>query len=199
MEGIVQYVRTRGLVALVLVMLAENLFPPIPSEAVLPLAGYLVSAGEMNFLAALLAATAGSLIGAFILYALGRYEGRHLLLRYRWLFRVTEEELDRADHWFDTHGPKLVFFARMVPLARSIVSLPAGASEMPVLRFTLLTVAGSAIWNALLIAIGRAVGERYDEVAHTIDRFSTPIGILVGLGIAGLFGWWWWRHRNRDV
>src|SRR5688572_23863801 len=178
-------------------MLAENLFPPIPSEAVLPLAGYLVQRGEMTFLAALLVSTAGSVVGALILYAVGRYGGRPVLLRYRWLFRATEADLDRADRWFDRHGPKIVLFARMVPLARSIVSLPAGWSEMPIGRFVLLTAIGSAIWNALLIWIGHAVGDRYEEVAALIERFSRPIAVLIILGLIGLLVWWYRRAANR--
>lgn len=179
------------------VMLVENLFPPIPSEAVLPLAGYLVGRGEMTLIAAIVVSTAGSVAGALILYAVGRYGGRAVLLRYRWLFRASETDLDRADAWFDRHGPKIVLFARMVPLARSIVSLPAGASEMPIVRFVVLTAAGSAVWNALLIVIGRAVGNRYDEVAEILGRFSTPVGLLVVVVVAALFARWYRRRPAR--
>ena len=197
MDRITGAVRTGGLATLFVVMLVENLFPPIPSEAVLPLAGYLVQRGEMNFLAAIAVSTAGSVVGALILYVVGRYGGRAVLLRYRWLFRASEADLDRADAWFDRHGPKIVLFARMVPLARSIVSLPAGASEMPIGRFVLLTTIGSAAWNVLLIAIGRAVGHRHDEVAALIERFSRPIAVLVLLSIVGLFVWWYRRRPAR--
>jgi membrane protein DedA with SNARE-associated domain len=190
-------VRSGGLLALAMVMVLENLFPPIPSEAVLPLAGYLINSGEFTFLGALGASTAGSVAGALLLYAVGRYGGRPMVLRYRWLLRASEADLDRADAWFDRHGPKLVLFARMVPLARSIVSVPAGASEMPVGRFVLLTTIGSAAWNALLISIGLFLGQRYTEVVEILDRFSTVIGLAVIAGLVGLFVFWYRRAAQR--
>ena len=188
-------VRSGGLLALAFVMVLENLFPPIPSEAVLPLAGYLINSGEFTFLGALGAATAGSVLGALLLYAVGRYGGRPMALRYRWLFRASEADLDRADAWFDRHGPKLVLFARMVPLARSIVSVPAGASEMPIGRFTLLTTVGSAAWNALLISLGLFLGQRYTEVVDIVERFSTLIGLAVLAGLVALVVLWYRRRQ----
>jgi membrane protein DedA with SNARE-associated domain len=188
-------VRSGGLLALALVMVAENLFPPIPSEAVLPLAGYLIHSGEFTFLGALGASTAGAVAGALLLYAVGRYGGRPMALRYRWLFRASEADLDRADAWFDRHGPKLVLVARMVPLARSIVSVPAGASQMPIGRFVLLTAAGSAAWNALLIWLGMLLRERYTTIVSIVERFSTVIGIAVLAGL-GLLIFLWYRRRR---
>ncbi len=143
-----------GSLELAALMLAENLFPPIPSEAILPLTGFLVGRGDLAFLPALVVATSGSLLGAFAPYALGRWGGRGLILRHGKLLRVTEAELDRADEWFDRYGDWVVLFGRMVPFVRSIVSIPAGLSEMPVLRFAILTAVGSGAWNALLIVAG---------------------------------------------
>ena len=198
MDWVTDAVRTGGAVALMLVMLGENLFPPIPSEAELPLAGYLVERGDLHPVTAMLASTLGSVVGALILYAIGRYGGRTVLLRYGHLLRLTEADLDRADDWFDRHGPKIVFFARMVPLARSIVSVPAGTSEMPIGRFLLLTTIGSAIWNALLITLGWQFGARYEQIGEVVGRFSRPIAVLVLLGIVGLVVWWY-RHSSRRV
>jgi len=103
-----------------------------------------------------------------------------VLLRHGHLFRMSERDLDRADDWFDRHGPKIVFFARMVPLARSIVSVPAGTSEMPILRFLVLTAAGSALWNALMIGLGAAFGDNYDRVGDTVTRISDAVVIVLG-------------------
>lgn len=198
MEWVTDAVVTGGAVALMLVMLGENLFPPIPSEAVLPLAGYLVGRGDLDLVTALVASTMGSVLGAVILYAIGRYGGRAVLLRYGYVLRMTEADLDRADDWFDRHGPKIVFFARMVPLARSIVSVPAGTSEMPIVRFLVLTTIGSAIWNSLLIGLGWGFGERYTQIAELAGRFSRPIAVLVLLGVVGLVVWWF-RYSQRRV
>lgn len=199
MDWVTEAVRTGGPVALLLIMAAENLFPPIPSEAVLPLAGYLVYRGDLHIVVALLSSTAGSTLGAVILYGIGRYGGRPVLLRYGRVLRMSEQELDRADDWFDRHGHKVVFFARMIPLARSIVSVPAGTSEMPFGRFLLLTTIGSALWNALLIGLGYAFGNQYARVSETVSRFSTPIGIVVGLLVLGVVGWWFWGRDHKQA
>ncbi len=199
MEWVTDLVRTGGAWGLALVMLVENLFPPIPSEAVLPLAGFLVARGQLNPVTALVASTAGSTVGAILLYAIGRWGGRAVLLRHGHLFRMSERDLDRADDWFDRHGPKIVFFARMVPLARSIVSVPAGTSEMPILRFLVLTAAGSALWNALLIGLGAAFGDNYDRVGDTVTRISDAVVIVLGIACVAVAVWWLRRRRTRRV
>jgi membrane protein DedA with SNARE-associated domain len=170
-----------GLAALFALVLAENLFPPIPSELILPLAGFLVFNGELSFAGAVLASSAGSTAGALVLYALGRYGGRPLLLHHGRLLRLSDEGLNRADAWFDRHGPKIVFLGRMVPGVRSVVSVPAGLSEMPLLTFTALTLAGSAIWNCALIAAGWALGDNWERVTTAIE--SANVFLIAG-GVA---------------
>jgi len=170
-----------GYLVLTGLILLENLFPPVPSEVLLPLAGSRISAGDWVFPLVLLAATAGSVIGALVLYVLGRTGGRALLLRHGRLLRLDEERLDRADDWFDRHGPKVVFLGRLLPGVRSVVSVPAGASEMPVGRFLLYTTAGSALWNTALIGAGWALGTRWDEVTAVVEGLQWPL-----LGAAGL-------------
>lgn len=183
-----------GLAALVAVMLIENLFPPIPSEAVLPLAGVLVDRGTYALPAALAASTAGSVIGAWMIYGLGRYGGRPLVLRFRTVLRYSEEDLDRADIWFDHHGTWIVFWARMLPFLRSVVSVPAGASEMPLLRFTLLTAAGSLAWNTVLVSAGIVLGERYDVLLPWLDRLTWVVVVAAIAGVA-----WWLVRRLRSA
>lgn len=174
-----------GYLGLALLLIAENLFPPIPSEVVLPLAGFLVGRGDLSLWGALLAATFGSVAGAFILYALGRWGGRRLVLRYgKWL-RVDEEGLRQADGWFRRYGDWVVLFARVVPIARSIVSVPAGAMEMPIPRFLILTTIGSAVWNAVLIGAGVALGANWDRVSNWVGAYSNVV-LVVGAGVAAL-------------
>jgi membrane protein DedA with SNARE-associated domain len=133
-----------------------------------------------------LAATLGSLAGALVLYAAARRGGRPLILRYGRVLRVRHEELNRADAWFDRHGGWIVFFGRLVPGARSLVSLPAGLSEMPLARFIALTVAGSALWNCALIGAGWGLGAHYEQVGAVIGPIGTTVVVLVVLGVAAL-------------
>lgn len=161
-----------GYVGLALVLVLENLFPPIPSEVVLPLAGFLVGRGEFGFAGALISSTLGSLVGALILYALGRWGGRPVVLRYGTLLRVSEKDLDHAESWFARYGDAVVLGARVVPLARSVVSIPAGTLQMPLLRFSVLTTVGSALWNALLIGGGYLLGANWEQVSAWAGAYS---------------------------
>ena len=171
-----------GYLGLFAVMVVENLFPPIPSEAILPLAGFQVSRGVLTFLGALTVATAGSLFGALLLYGVGRLGGRPLVLRLGPLLRISPDQLERADAWFDRHGAWIVVLGRLVPGARSIVSIPAGMSEMPLLRFGLLTTLGSVTWNAVLIGVGQRLGANWPAVSGLIDGASTVV--LIALVVA---------------
>jgi len=170
-----------GVAMLVLLILFENVFPPIPSEVILPLAGFLVFEGQMSFAEAIVAATLGSVAGAVVLYALGRHGGRPLLLRHGRLLRLDDRRLDRADEWFDRHGPKIVFLGRMLPGVRSVVSVPAGLSEMRVPLFVLLTMLGSALWNAALIGAGWALGGNWREVSEFVGPLTLPV--IVGVTV----------------
>ena len=188
MEGIGSWVldviSALGYVGLALLLIAENLFPPIPSEIVLPLAGFLVGRGDLILWLAVLAATFGSVAGAMILYALGRYGGRKLVLRYGRFLRVDAESLDRADEWFRRYGDWVVLFARVVPFARSIVSIPAGTMEMPLPRFVVLTTIGSGIWNTLLIGAGVVLGANWQQVGAWIGSYSNAV--LIAIAVAAV-------------
>jgi len=175
LEWMQEVLGSGGYLVLTALILLENLFPPVPSEVLLPLAGSRISAGDWSFPLVVLAATAGSVVGALVLYAIGRTGGRALLLRYGRLLRLDERRLDRADDWFDRHGPKIVFFGRLLPGVRSVVSIPAGLSEMPLGRFLVYTTAGSAVWNAALIGAGWALGTRWDEVTAVVERAQWPV------------------------
>jgi membrane protein DedA with SNARE-associated domain len=165
-------------------LIAENLFPPIPSEVVLPLAGFLVGLGELNFAGALLAATLGSVLGAVILYYVGRWGGRGLVLRYGHILRVNEQQLDRVEGWFARHGDLVVLVCRVIPLARSVVSIPAGTGRMPLGRFVALTTVGSAVWNAALIGAGVALGANWEAVSGWIGTYSNVVYVAAALALA---------------
>ena len=186
-----------GYLGLALLLIAENLFPPIPSEIVLPLAGFLVSRGDLNLWGAIVASTVGSVLGAVILYSLGRWGGRRFVLRYgSWLY-VDEDRLERAEGWFRHYGDALVLFARVVPVARSIVSIPAGTAKMPMVRFVVLTSVGSAIWNSLLIGAGMVLGANWSMVQNWVGSYSNVVLVLAAAGAAYLVLRHFRNSRNR--
>ena len=188
------WVETVGPVALALLMLVETVFPPIPSELVLPFAGFLIGRGELHPVAALLAATAGSVGGALALYAVSRAGGRALVERFGRYLKLTQKDLDRAERWFDEHGTVAVFVARMIPGARSLVSVPAGTANMPIVRFTLLTTAGSMIWNAAMLGAGYLLGDNWQRIETFVGPISLVVGAVIVLAVVVFLVR---RHRAR--
>jgi membrane protein DedA with SNARE-associated domain len=177
------WVETVGPVALAILMLVETVFPPIPSELVLPFAGFLIGRGDLDPVTALLAATTGSVGGALAIYAVSRTGGRALVERYGSHVRLTSEDLDRAESWFEDHGTVAVFVARMIPGARSLISVPAGTARMPLVRFTLLTTAGSAIWNTAMLGAGYLLGDNWERIETYVGPISIVVGVLIVVGI----------------
>lgn len=166
--------------------LLETVFPPIPSEVILPLAGYLTQQGSMNLVLVVVTSTLGAYLGALILYWLGALVGMDRSIT--WLSKlplVDRSDFERAASWFTRHGKAAVFFGRLIPGVRSLISLPAGAARMPLLTFSLFTLAGSALWNALLIGLGAALGTQYE----LIDRYSNYLNYAVYVAIAGIVIW----------
>jgi membrane protein DedA with SNARE-associated domain len=188
-----------GEVGVGLLILLENLIPPIPSELILPLAGFRAKAGALNVWLVWPAATAGSVTGALLLHGLGRWLGYDRLYRlagHKWFILASQSDLDRGKHLFSNHGGKIVLLARMVPFIRSIVSIPAGVAGMPIPQFVLLTAIGSGIWNAVFIGLGWYLNENY----QVVDRWLGPISyVILGLIVVSL-GWLVVRRlRNRDA
>lgn len=177
-----------GYIGLFLMIALENVFPPIPSELVLPLAGFLTGQGRMWFPGAVLAATAGSVAGALILYYLGYYFGerriRALARRFGKWAMVSEEDIDKADDWFDRHDREAVLFGRLFPVVRSLISIPAGIRHMKLTKFIVYTTIGSAIWNTVLIGIGWILGDNWEEVEQYVGYVQYLVILAVLAGIA---------------
>ena len=185
-----------GYAGLALLMLAETVFPPIPSEAVLPLAGYFVESGDFNFVLVLATATAGSVAGAMVLYELARHGGRPFADRFLRVARLDPAKLAHAERWFARRGPLVVLLGRCVPGVRSLVSLPAGLLRMPRWEYLLFTLIGSLVWNAVLVGAGYLLGTQWERVSDVVGTLSTPILIAaVVLGAAALL-WWGLRQRR---
>jgi membrane protein DedA with SNARE-associated domain len=186
-----------GPVGVGLLIALETILPPIPSELILPLAGFLARDGAMNVVLAWVAATVGGVAGALMLYWLGAwlgYERLHRLAGRPWFFVASQKDVDRGCELFERHGSWIVAAGRCVPVVRSVVSLPAGMTGMRLSKFLALTTAGTGVWNAAFIAAGWWLAEKWQRV----DAYMGPVGIavvlsiLVGLGILA-----WRRHRER--
>lgn len=167
------------------VMFLENIFPPIPSELVMPLAGFLAASGKLSLLAVFLWGTIGSVFGAWIWYEVGRRVGRARLLHFIdsygvWL-TLSRDDINRAVDWFDRHDKAAVFFGRMVPGVRTLISVPAGLANMGLWQFCLYTAIGSTLWNVALIAAGYLLQANYD---HVVDYVNPVTNLILGLFLA---------------
>jgi membrane protein DedA with SNARE-associated domain len=159
----------------------ENLFPPLPSELILPLAGFTASQGNMGLFDAVLWTTLGSVVGALVLYGLGALLGRERVVAIAAkLPLVKVSDIEKTEAWFAKHGKKTVFFGRMIPIFRSLISIPAGVERMPIMTFTLLTTLGSLIWNTAFVMAGYLLGENYSLVENYMGIVSKVVlGIVV--------------------
>lgn len=168
-----------GLAGVALLVLLENVFPPIPSEVVLLLTGFNVGEGRFDAVSAVVAATLGSVAGAWILYGIGRLlseERLEALVAGAGRFvGVKQRDVAKGFDWFHRHGAPVVFFGRLVPVVRSVVSIPAGADGMPLARFTAMTAAGSAVWNTVWVSIGWGLGDRWEEAEEWGSWFQYAV------------------------
>jgi len=181
-------VNTLGYVGVAFLVALENVFPPIPSEAVLPLAGFVAGRGDANLVGMIVASTIGSLVGAWVLYGIAAGIGpvrlRAFLVRFGRWFGVREHHLDRAEAWFDRRADAAVLIGRCVPLIRSVVSVPAGFRRMEIVRFSVLTAIGSAMWNTALIVAGAILGDRWEDVGDVVGLLQALVILVLGAIVA---------------
>ncbi|TWI54868.1 membrane protein DedA with SNARE-associated domain [Pseudomonas duriflava] len=186
-ETIIGLIEQGGYLGVLTLMFLENLFPPIPSEVIMPLAGFLAARGDLNIVGVILAGTMGSFLGALPWYyagaSLGEERMKRLAKRYgRWL-TVSPKDVGEASLWFQAHGNKAVFFGRLVPAIRTLISVPAGIARLPLPSFLFYTLAGSLIWTTVLTVAGYVLHTEYDRVAQFMD----PGSKVVLLTIVGVY------------
>ena len=188
-----------GYLGIIFAMFAENVFPPIPSEVIMPAAGFAVARGDLNLLLVIVAGTLGSVLGALPLYYFGSLFNKERLIDFtekygKYVF-VKPDDVISADDWFNKHGKKAVFFGRMVPGIRSLISIPAGMNKMPLLPFIILTTAGAAIWTTLLTLAGYHFGQNYE----VIEKFLAPYSkIFLGAAIVIVIIWLLRRRMSQS-
>lgn len=172
-----------GYLGIGLLMFLENLFPPIPSELIMPLAGFTIAQGQMDFFPAVAAGIIGTVLGALPWYYLGQLVGeerlRHWADKYGKWITVSGSDIDKADRWFKRHGNQAVFFCRLVPGVRTLISLPAGLNNMPLLPFLLYSTAGTTLWVSFLTFAGYKLGKNYELVEKHIDPISKIVVVII--------------------
>ena len=169
-------------------MFVENVFPPIPSEVIIPLAGFMVSKGQFSFVGVVIAGTIGSILGALPLYYLGRAFGEERLTKladkYGYWLTVSGKDIAKAKKWFDKYGIWAVLFCRLLPGVRSLISIPAGVDRMGLIRFLIPSIIGMAVWTTILAALGNALGANFKDVENYLNPISyVVLGIIIVLYI----------------
>lgn len=188
-----------GYFGIFLLIMLENVFPPIPSEVILTVGGFMTTTTTMTIPGVILASTAGSVVGAVVLYGVGllldveRLE--KIIDKYGSWLRVKREDIHKADAWFDRFGIWTVFFGRLVPLVRSLISIPAGMSNMKFWLFLSFTTLGTLLWNTVLVFVGEAVGDNREQIMHQLELYSNVVYALLALG--ALAAVWYYAKKIR--
>lgn len=202
MEAWIQsFMEQFGYIGVFLLIALENIFPPIPSEVILTFGGFMTHSTNLTVFGVIVASTAGSVIGAVILYGIGllidveRLE--KIVDRYGHILRLTKEDIHKADAWFDKYGIWTVLFCRMIPLIRSLISIPAGMANMKFGLFLFFTTIGTLIWNTILVNVGAAVGSNWHKIVEYMDVFSNVIYAIIALLGIGVIIWYVKLRKKR--
>ena len=185
-EFILAIMEQFGYIGVFLLIAIENIFPPIPSEVILLFGGFMTTYTKLNIVIMIIAATLGSILGAIVLYYIGKIFNKDRLKKIisgkiGKILRLKNSDIDKADKWFDTKGNKTVFFCRFIPIVRSLISIPAGMSEMPMGKFLVYTTFGSLIWNTVLVVIGSIVGENWTSILTIFDTYSSIVVVVIAI------------------
>lgn len=178
-----------GLLGVAFLVALENVFPPIPSELILLLTGFNVSEGRFDVVSGIIAATVGSVLGAYFLYAVGRLLEDERLERFLTVIGrfigLKQSDVHKGFVWFERHGNKVVLFGRLIPVVRSVVSIPAGGDKMPLVKFTLLTAAGSLVWNTVWVMLGWGLGDQWKKAGTWGDylQYAVVAAVIIGLAV----------------
>ena len=187
-----------GYVGVMVAMAIESAMVPLPSELILPYAGFLVSdpsqvepltGGAWSFWIVVIVATIGNTIGSLVGYAIGAWGGRPFLLRWGKYLLIRPHEIELADHFFQKYGPATAFFSRLLPIVRTFISFPAGVARMPLGKFIVYSTAGALPWSFLLVFAGEQLGSRWTDIRHALQPFDLAIAVGVVLLVV-LFIWW---------
>lgn len=197
---ITQFVEQYGYLSIFLLVTLENVFPPIPSEVILTFGGFMTTYSNLTIPFVIAFATAGSVAGAVILYAIGRLLDvkrlERIVQRWGYLLRVKVEDIHRADAWFKRYGYWTVFFCRMIPIIRSLISIPAGMSGLRMGVFVLLTTLGTLLWNILLVIAGALLGANWERILDIIDTYQNITILVIVIAFAAFVVFWFLKTKG---
>lgn len=197
---IVEVMNSYGYVGILLLIALENIFPPIPSEVILTFSGFLTTTSDATVMGVIIFSTIGSVVGAIVLYGIGRlldvYRLEKIIDRWGYILRLTREDIRKADAWFLKFGIWAVLIGRLVPLVRSLISIPAGMAHMNLGLFLFLTTIGSLIWNSILVYVGATVGASWTTIVEYMDIYSNVVVTLLAV-IFILFVIWFVKSRKK--
>ena len=199
---IIEIMNDFGYIGICLLIMIENLFPPIPSEVILTFGGFMTIDSNLTIFGVIIASTIGSMAGAFALYYIGKILNKERLIKivtskYGKLLRIKPKDIESADSWFDKKGNITVLFCRFIPVVRSLISIPAGMSEMPIIKFSIYTLVGSTIWNTVLVCVGAFAGNYKDKIISIIDSASHIVLILIiVIFVIGVI--WFYKDRIKS-
>ena len=203
-EIIISIMESFGYLGILLLITIENVFPPIPSEVILLFAGFMTTKSKLTLVGVIIVSTIGSLIGAIILYLVGRLLNKERLIKIvngkiGKILRLSEKDILKADEWFSKKGTKTVFFCRFVPVLRSLISIPAGISGMNIPKFLIYTTIGSLIWNTVLSYMGMVTGENWEKILSVFETYSTVIKIILLIGVIVLIYIFYRKKRKNKA
>ena len=198
-EAIIQIMNSWGYLGIFLLIMLENIFPPIPSEVILTLGGFMTTYTNLKIVGVILVSVLGSTLGAIILYFVGRIFNKERLERIvegkiGKVLHFKKEDIENANTWFEKRGYLTVFFCRFIPIVRSLISIPAGMTKMKIVPFLLLTIAGSTIWNSVLIGLGVWAGASWQKISNYVDGYSKIVLVILIIACIG-FGIWFIKNR----
>ena len=192
-QYITRFMESTGYVTVFITMTMESMVFPVPSEAVMPFAGFLVAEGKFTFLLVILFSTLGSFIGSMISYAIGYYSEKALIHKYGKFLLLDPEELEATERFFNKYGDMTIFISRFIPVVRHLISLPAGFAQMNIYKFAVFTIIGAGLWNSFLAFTGFYLKSNWEAVM----RYSKIVDIAVILILAGLFTYYIYRHLKK--
>lgn len=201
-EIIISFMDQFGYLGIMLLVALENVFPPIPSEVILAFGGFMTTYTSLHVVGVIISATIGSVAGAIILYFIGKLLNKERLIsivsgKVGKILRLKPKDIEKADKWFDERGNVAVFFCRFVPIVRSLISIPAGMSDMPIRSFLLFTTIGTLIWNTVLVILGSKMGENWTKIVDFISEYASITLVVLVIGFIAFVAWFYFGRLHK--